>query len=340
MNRAEITDTHPLAGLRDIAAAAARAGNSHNTQPWELRYHADHVEIGWRPEWALGPSDPSHRDLRLSQGTFIETMLISAAAAGIPVRFEPDYDAAATRSGRMVPADEVYPHGGLAPGIAKRRVWRGAWTEQQLPAATIAAVQQAAKEAGFRVAIVPTAEARPILVKAYHWFFGDAGIAAELMAWTRLSPKDPKYYEDGLNDVMLVLNKAERVAMKWLFSPVIYRTFRPLGLLKLLTALSSSATAGDGHVMVIMGRGKDPVTELEAGRLLARLWLNLLDEGIYAHPQSHVIDAPTTNEALAEVCGAEGDERPLVFFRAGYPAVDPAARPQHPRREVVVHSAD
>lgn len=339
MTNAETATSHPLsAQLSEILPLAARAANAHNTQPWELRYHEDHIEIGWRTEWALGPSDPTHRDLRLSLGTYVETLLICASEAGTPLRFEPDYDARSTRVGLLRPVREPYPHSARVEDVRKRRVWRGAWTAEQLPPEAVAAAQEAVREAGFRLAVISTDQARPLLIRAYHWFFGHAGIAAELLAWARLSPRHPDYRKDGLNDVMLVLNKAERVAMRWFFAPPVYRLLRPIGLVRLLTTLSSSATSGTGQVMVIMGKGNDPMSEVAAGRVLTRVWLEFFRQGIYAHPQSHIIDCPYTSGELAAECGAEDGERPLVFFRAGYPVNDPALRPEHPRRETAVRT--
>ncbi|MFF7558606.1 hypothetical protein ACFZB4_01380 [Streptomyces pseudovenezuelae] len=330
------TESAPLRSidrLREIAGTAARAANAHNTQPWELRFRSDHVEVGWRARYALGPSDPAHRDLRLSLGTYVETLLICAAEAGIPVRYEPDFDADAARVGRIRP--DAWPAASprSVADVEGRRVWRGAWSRERIPARVLDRARRTAAEAGFRVAVVTTHAARPLLVRAYHWFFGDAGIAAELLAWARLTPRHPEYRRDGLNDVMLVLSRAEALAMRLFFAPAVYRLLRPLGLVRLLTALSSGATAGDGVVLVVLGSRTDAAGEVEAGRLVTRLWLDLFQDGIYVHPQSHVIDCPGTVDDLARLCAAEDGERPLVFFRAGFPAVDPAARPRHPRRE-------
>lgn len=325
--------TTTMAELSRITGSAARAANAHNTQPWELRHGSTHVEVGWYEEYALGPSDPTHRDLRLSLGTYVETLLICAGAAGIPVEFVPDYDAGMRRVGRIRLAERPYATALLPADVTARRVWRGAWSPARVPGAVIAAAERTADEAGFRIAAVPTAAVRPLLVRAYHWFFKDKGIAAELLAWSRLSPRHPDYHSDGLNDVMLVLNRAERSLMNLLFAPAVYRMLRPFGLERLLTVFSSSATSGDGTVLVLLGRGDDPSREVEAGRLITRLWLALYQQGIYVHPQSHVIDCPDTIGPLGKVCEASEDERPLVFFRIGIPAVDPAGRPQHPRRQ-------
>ncbi|MFF7948233.1 hypothetical protein [Streptomyces griseorubiginosus] len=337
MTDTESTPVRSMDRLREIAGVAARAANAHNTQPWELRFRADHVEVGWRTQYALGPSDPAHRDLRLSLGTYVESLLICAAEAGIPVRWEPDFDVDATRVGRLRP--DAWPTASprSVADVEGRRVWRGAWKREQVPAEALHRARRTAEEAGFRVAVVPTQAARPLLVRAYHWFFGDAGIAAELLAWARLSPRHPEYRRDGLNDVMLVLSRAEALAMRTFFAPPVYRALRPLGLVRLLTTLSSGATRGDGVVLVILGKGNDPADEVEAGRLVTRLWLDLFRDGIHVHPQSHVIDCPGTVDDLARLCGATDGERPLVFFRVGYPATDPAARPRHPRRESTEH---
>ncbi|MFJ9565180.1 hypothetical protein ACIRQQ_34730 [Streptomyces fuscichromogenes] len=339
MTDIDATPTSTLDRLREVTGTAARAANAHNTQPWELRYRCDHVEVGWRPEYALGPSDPAHRDLRLSLGTYVETLMICAAGAGIPVDYEPDFDLAAARVGRIVPAARPATDSGRVADVEGRRVWRGPWLPRQVPRYAVELAQRTAAEAGFRLAVVSTEAARPLLVRAYHWFFGEAGIAAELLAWARLTPRHPKYHSDGLNDVMLVLSRAEALAMRMFFAPVVYRALRPLGLVRLLTALSSSATSGDGVVLVVLGKGDDPAREVEAGRLVTRMWLDLFRDGVYVHPQSHVIDCPGTLGDLARLCGAEEGERPLVFFRVGYPAADPAARPRHPRREATEHAS-
>lgn len=339
MTDIESTSPRVLDRLREVAVTAARAANAHNTQPWELRSRPDHIEVGWLPRYALGPSDPSHRDLRLSLGTYVETLLICAAEAGIPVRYEPDFDLGTARVGRILPGGRLTMGSRSTADVEGRRVWRGAWKDRQVPREALEQARRTAAEAGFRVAVVPTDAARPLLVRAYHWFFGDAGIAAELLAWARLTPRHPDYHRDGLNDVMLVLSRAEALAMRVFFAPAVYRALRPLGLVRLLTALSSGATRGDGVVLVVLGSGDDPAAEVEAGRLVTRLWLDLFRDGIHVHPQSHVIDCPGTVGDLARLCGAEAGERPLVFFRVGYPATDPAARPRHPRRENADHAS-
>jgi hypothetical protein len=53
-----------------------RAPSAHNTQPWRLHYAADSVKLNYDPMRSLPISDPTHRDLFLSLGAFVETVLI------------------------------------------------------------------------------------------------------------------------------------------------------------------------------------------------------------------------------------------------------------------------
>lgn len=178
----------PVNRLREIAGYASRAANTHNTQPWELRYGSDRVEVGWRTDDLLGPGDPSHRDLRLSLGAYVETFLIAAAEAGTAVDFVPDLDIAATRVGWLRPADRPYATEFGVSEIAERRVWRGAWDPEPVAAHVVTAAQETALASGFRLTTMSTATARPLVGRASRWFFGDRGITAELMHWTRLGP--------------------------------------------------------------------------------------------------------------------------------------------------------
>ncbi|MFH8224483.1 hypothetical protein ACH4C2_35700 [Streptomyces sp. NPDC018057] len=323
--------------LRQIEAHASRAANTHNTQPWELRYGEDHIEVGWRTDVLLGPGDPSHRDLRLSLGAYVETFLIAAAEAGVSLDFAPDLDPDATRAGRLLPAARPYATEFGVRDIAGRRVWRGAWRPEPVPADVLACARKTAQASGFRLAAISTAAARPVVSRASRWFFGDEGITAELMDWTRLGPRHPDYHRDGLNDVMLVLGRVERLLMGLFLSRVVYRLLRPVGLPRLLATSSARATAGDGTVMVLLAEGGDSADEVAAGRLLTRLWLGLHRQGLCVHPQSQVIDCPRTVEEVRRLSGAAEGERPLAFFRVGTPVTDPSDRPRHPRRDLPPH---
>lgn len=329
----------PLAGppvhddLRMLAQEAARAANAHNTQPWAVDRRGDGLVLRWDPDRVLGVSDPQGRDTMLSLGAFVESLLICATSAGIGLRFD------AATAGGPEPAEigrfsrqaETHETPFSAADVHGRRVWRGRWRDGEPTPESLDEAAAVAAAAGFRLVSMTTTEARPLLVRANRWFFGDPAIVTELHRWTRLSPRHPEYGRDGLNDVMLVLSTVERAVLRVLIRPSVFRRLRGVGLPGLLARMSTTATAGSGVMVGLVGsRGRQQ--ELAAGRLLTRLWLGFRRRGLFVHPQSAPLDCPETRTALGARWDVAPDEQIVAWFRVGVPSTDPDARADSPRR--------
>lgn len=319
--------------LTALVPEAARAANAHNTQPWVVDPQGDELVLRRDRTRTLGASDPRGRDTMLSFGAFVESLLICAASAGVGLRFEASTggDAETDEVGRFSRHPEGYQTRFSSADVRGRRVWRGRWRDGA-PGPDL--LQEAAVEAermGFRLVSMPTRDARPILVRANRWFFGEQATVAELHQWTRLSPRHPRYDEDGLNDAMLVLSTVERAGLRTLISPRVFRALRGVGLPGLLARMSASATQGSGTVLGVVGPA-GAQQELAAGRLLTRLWLGFQRHGLYVHPQSAPLDCPETRAMLDERWQVAPDEHLVAWFRVGIPASDPAARVASPRR--------
>ncbi|MET3509593.1 hypothetical protein [Plantibacter flavus] len=319
--------------LSALVSEAARAANAHNTQPWVVDPQGDELVLRRDRTRTLGASDPRGRDTVLSFGAFVESLLICAASAGVGLRFEAATggDAETDEVGRFSRHPEGYQTRFSSADVRGRRVWRGRWRDGA-PGPDL--LQEAAVEVerrGFRLVSMPTRDARPILVRANRWFFGERAIVTELDQWTRLSPRHPRYDEDGLNDAMLVLSKVERAGLRTLISPRVFRALRGVGLPGLLARMSASATQGSGTVLGVVGP-TGARHELAAGRLLTRLWLGFQRHGLYAHPQSAPLDCPETRAMLDERWNVARDEQLIAWFRVGIPASDPTARAASPRR--------
>ncbi|ROR83505.1 hypothetical protein SAMN06295974_1574 [Plantibacter flavus] len=325
-----------LSGDDDLSALvseAARAANAHNTQPWSVDRQGDELVLRRDRARTLGASDPRGRDTMLSFGAFVESLLVCAASAGVGLGFEASTggDAETDEVGRFSRHPEGYQTRFSSADVRGRRVWRGRWRDGG-PGPDL--LQEAAVETermGFRLVSMPTRDARPILVRANRWFFGEQATVAELDQWTRLSPRHPRYDEDGLNDAMLVLSKVERVGLRTLIGPRVFRALRGLGLPGLLARMSASATQGSGTVLGVVGPA-GAQQELAAGRLLTRLWLGFQRHGLYVHPQSAPLDCPETRAMLDERWQVAPDEQLVAWFRVGIPASDPTARVASPRR--------
>jgi hypothetical protein len=308
-----------VASFRAYEDACRRAPSAHNTQPWVLRYADDAVDVHWDPERALPDSDPTRRDLFLSLGAFIETCLIVAASAGLPVRADVAVDHAALRAARLVPGSSLYDTPFTVASVQQRRCARGAYATGTLDPATLAALTAL----GADLRQVPTRGLVGPLAEADRWMFGTPAVVSELRTWMRLSPKHPRYHLDGLTDRAMALSRAEATGLAAMIAPRAYPLTRRLGGPALLAAASKGLLRYDGSVLVLVGSAGTRDAVIEHGRTLIRVWLALSERGLTVHPLSQLLDCATTAAALAAQLGLAPDESPLAVFRTGRPIEAP-----------------
>jgi hypothetical protein len=308
-----------VADLRTHEDDCRRAPSAHNTQPWALRYTADAVDVHWDPARALPDSDPTRRDLFLSLGAFIETSLIVAASAGLPVRADIAVDHAALRAARLVPGSSVYDTPFTLESVRQRRCARGGYAPGMLDPAVLAALTAL----GADLRQVPTRTLVAPLARADRWMFGTPEVVSELRSWMRLSPKHPRYQLDGLTDRAMALSRAEATGLAAMIGPRAYPVTRRLGGPALLAAASKSLLRYDGTVLVLVGSAVTPEAVIEHGRALVRVWLALSERGLHVHPLSQLLDCAATAAQLAANLDLAPDESPLAVFRTGRPVDAP-----------------
>ncbi len=289
--------------LRAHEAAYRRAPSAHNTQPWTLTYRADEIVVGVDPARSLPASDPGGRDLALGLGAFAETCLIVAADLGLTVAC----DLSDPHHVRLVPATERYATRFTMSDVEARRVARGRYAPGALDPSVLAELEPG-------IVHVPSRELAGELTAADRWMFGTPPVTAELRAWLRLDPRDPRYRRDGLTDRALGLGRVEARLLRAALRA--YPVTRRLGLPALLAAGGRGLLRYDGSVLVLTGCDED---QRYAGRRLLRTWLTLARHGLAVHPLSQLIDCPATAESLADRVGAP----PLAVFRVGRPLTEP-----------------
>jgi hypothetical protein len=293
--------------------ACRRAPSAHNTQPWLLRYAADAVHVHWDPARTLPESDPTRRDLYLSLGTFIETCLVVAASAGLPVRAEIAVDHATLRAARLVPAAAPYDTPFTIASVQRRRCARGGYAPGLLEPTALAALTAL----GADLRQVPARELVASLAEADRWMFGTPAVVGELRSWLRLSPKHPRYDLDGLTDRALALSRFEATGLAAMLGPSAYPVTSRLGGPAVLAAASKGTLRYEGSVLVLVGRAGTVEAVIEQGRALVRVWLALSERGLAVHPLSQLLDCATTAAGLASRLGLAPDEAPLAVFRTG-----------------------
>jgi hypothetical protein len=127
-----------------------------------------------------------------------------------------------------------------------------------------------------------------------------------------------------LRDKALGLGGREAAGLRAAIHPAVQPVGRRLGLPAVLASAQGQAFDGDGSVLVLLGPSRvRPAGEVDLGRTMLRMWLELTRHGFAAHPQSHVIDCPDTAERLADLAGAV-NERVMWVARVGRPELDTA----------------
>ncbi|MFI9503261.1 hypothetical protein [Nocardia sp. NPDC052566] len=315
--------TFDAAALRALEPDFRRAPSAHNTQPWTLTYRDGHADIGWHPDYALPAGDPTGRDLRLAMGAFVECCLIVCADAGLAIEFAPDHGE--RRIGRLIPARLRYLTPYTTEDIRHRTSHRGAYQPGPLDETVSSQLEEVATASGAGLFRVPGRDLRALLPRADRALFANPPAVRELRDWLRLTPRHPRYRQDGLTAEALALGRGAALGLRLTLAcyPLLHRA----GLPRLLAAASRIPLDNDVLVLVAPSAECD---EIAMGRTLLRLWLTLSIHGYATHPLSQLIDSATTRAALADTIGVDDPARLLHVARVGRPATTPVR--SHRRR--------
>jgi len=303
-----------LRELRRLEPQFFRAPSAHNTQPWVVGYAQDEVELGFDVARTLPAGDPTGRDLYLSLGALVEAVLIAARAADLAVEFIPDV--AAERVGRFVAADALYETSFTPADLERRQTSRLRYEPGRLTADEFAAARSEIGEDETLHELTGRLVA-DLYIKGDRHLYDSRPVVAELRSWLRLSKRDPRYDQDGLNYECLALRRSEAAVLDLLLRPRVYPLVRALRIHRLLTTATRSLLPIEGGVLALSGRAETADQLLAHGRTLLRVWLALVRHGIYTHPLSQILDYPETERALAARLGSAPGMRPLSVFRVG-----------------------
>lgn len=337
-----------LAQLQTIA----RAPSAHNTQPATVTVDDDSLVIGWDFGRELVVGDPSRRDLWLSLGAFVESIVIVAAELGHGIDVLPEVDARAGTAVRLVracPASHPFTVADLIARQCARGPYREPWVgEAQLRDITDLAGFSSSPScsgsgAGPEGALTVLAPdlVDSLLPAAERWSWTPPALVAETKSWLRLDPQDPRYTQDGLSDAALALTSIQAKALRIALSGAAWSALRHVGGPRLLAA--SSAISGLGTVVAHSApaaQATSPQDTIAHGQTMLRLWLAASRFGLAVHPLSVLIDSPASAPQLraavnATVRHTHGGSGPsehdvLTVFRVGTPVRAPRRSARRP----------
>lgn len=144
---------------------------------------------------------------------------------------------------------------------------------------------------------------------------------AEIGLWARYSMKHARKHGDGLAAHAMMFPGF----LMWLFFNK-NRLFQIPGISHLCRALYVRSMRGTGTVAWLSGDFQTPAGCVNAGRMLARVWLTMTKNGVYLHPFGSVITNARSHEEMEDHFANSNRKHPLwLLVRLGHSDVPPQA---------------
>jgi hypothetical protein len=319
----------------DIFAAlvteANQAPSVHNTQPTRWRLETDgSVSVIEETDRRLAFGDPMGRDADVSHGAAIEGFSLAASAHGWTVKVEPLHlpaaggfrDVARLTLGSHGEADALHPY------VAQRQSYRGAFAAGEVS-------NLAALEAAGDVRLATTAEEIGRLAalndQASLGTFRNGAFRAELLSWMRLSRRDPRWSQDGLNADALAMSGLDAAGAGLVLKPGLFEALDRLGLAAALVAEAKVVRTARAIALFHRPEGESP---LETGRRFYRVWLEFTRLGLSAAPMSVLADDPQIRAVVADEFGVASGRRLITAFRLGVGPLESPVRARLPVSEL------
>lgn len=301
---------------------ATRAPSGHNTQPWTIyRIQPYNWVIGTNQSRWLPAVDPENREMLLSIGAFLESIVLAAGALGyealveIIARGRRDHKIAEVK---LIQSKETKFS---LDKITSRRTIRNSYLSREL---TSEDVKQLVDYGKNNILYIP-------LRSATGKFLAEGTIEAnkqqvfreaaqvELAEWIRWSNDDAKRKMDGLTpDTMEISGIASWYVRRFYNrQSVLEHNFRNETVKKIVDQVRNC-----GGWLIITSPTSKIEDIIASGRLLQRMWLNAKAKMIAIHPMTQMLEEYPFEESVVE----ELDIRDEIQFilRTGYVSRYPA----------------
>ncbi|MDQ8028733.1 MAG: hypothetical protein REJ23_08390 [Brevundimonas sp.] len=299
----------------EIVADAALSPTVHNVQPtlWR-RIDAGTVAVLQAGGRTLPVGDPTGRDVAASHGSAVEGFLVAASARGLGFAVG---DGEAGEIARLRSSGPVAPDL-LAAVLRTRRTWRGAFASTA-PEGALEALAAAAPD----LTLLSGAEDIAFIAgrndAASLKGFRDPAFRAELLAWMRLSRRNPLWSVDGLNAEAMWMSGIEALGAGVVLRPGVFELLDRIGMAGALTG--EAAVVRSAAAVALFHRPVDEAP-FDTGRRWHRVWLEMTRLGLSAAPMTVLADDPEAQAALAARFGRPAGARLVTVFRLGAPTGD------------------
>ncbi|MBB5157505.1 Acg family FMN-binding oxidoreductase [Saccharopolyspora phatthalungensis] len=311
--------------LREAVALASRAPSLFNVQPWRWRAVAGSLELVLDRSRALPETDPTGRELALSNGAALHHAVLALRALGWPARVHrlPNPDEEADLLARIDVVAAAEPGEidlALAGAACVRQADRRQYQPEPVPAPLLRELVLAGEAAGADV-LVAEGDQRYALAQAFMKASVVHGASEryrrELAAWTGLSSVET----EGMPEYSSPLHGRQ-------YGDLVVRDYGRVSVAH--KEAGSPRTAGS--LLLISTANDDVAAHLAAGEATSAVLCQAELEGLASCPLSEAFEVPETR-AFVRRAVLHDAGYPQLAIRVGWPSVS-GRPPQTPRRPV------
>ena len=314
----------PADPLERLVHFARLAPSSHNSQPWRFVLERDAIDVFADLARWLPAADRDRRELYLSLGCALETLLIAADHAGFgsavklfPIAGDESY-VCRVEIRRAGPKRDN-PAGDLLHAVPRRHTSHREFDKAQPLAERDLAWLRGAAD-GEQVALHVLGDGargalEELLERAEAKLFADPGYREELGRWIG----------EGALGTSWLISKLGQLAMQRL--PAAERYSRDEG----------GRLASAPHVALLSTPSDARPGQVRAGQAYLRLSLMAETRGVRVQPFSAPLEVDETRAATAALFGI-GERRAQQLFRLGYAEAETARTRRRPLSEILVRA--
>lgn len=301
------------AQMRELVRYATLAPSGHNTQPWLFAVQGDTIRISPDYSRRLPAVDPQDRELWISLGCALESLVIAANAAGYEADATfptPDTDYITvhlSKSSAHIPAP-------LLEAIPHRQNNRSVYDGRPVPPAETKKMEAVQSGAGVSTLIFTDAGHKEAIIEYIkagdRHQFGDPAFVAELVSWIRFNKPEALHSLDGL----YTRCTGNPDVPRWLGKR--FLTAASAGQQADTSAKKARSSSG---LIVIAAASDDKRHWIETGRLYERLALTLTASGIQVAFLNQPAEVAGLRSQFQGYLGL-GTAQPQLLLRFGYAA--------------------
>lgn len=338
-----------------LMTAGQHAPSADNSQPWHFTCLGKSIKVGYDAGSAHDPTFPAgHPAAPMTMGSMAEHMLSAAACAN--VRAELKRAARASFSIQLLEPTDTAEDLSMNCPVLARHTNRFPFRPDPLPSSIRAKI--AAEQLGAARMQVTTDRAQrrriaTVVATASRLRFRIKDVHDWLVKSLRFSPEEVAAGH-GLDVATLPLPPGGRHVLRLISDWHRMSALNRLGAYRLLARMDSASLAQAPAILAVIAPNTAGA-QFDAGRLMARVWIDLNAAGIAVHPYYVLTDmlvrhrnrtmpehlrgeaerlAPES-DAIFRVEAGEAGEAVQMILRVGYPTVQPPRSLRRPMSELL-----